>query len=108
MRCEWGPGGAGGPADRGRAGSAGQRGSRHGRYRRPLAHVGRDLGRQRGPRRRQKGEAIWTNYEFDDYGIDVDGFTSMTQDVFIAIMSPHVYPDAPLGPGTEEGACSRS
>ncbi|MHB8448922.1 MAG: hypothetical protein ACYDAQ_00380 [Mycobacteriales bacterium] len=45
-----------------------------------------------------KGEAIWSNYLFDDYGANVDGFDSMAPDVLIAIMSPHVYPNDPLHP----------
>jgi hypothetical protein len=45
-----------------------------------------------------RGEAIWTNELFDDYGANVDGFTSMDPDVLIGIMSPHVYPADPQHP----------
>jgi hypothetical protein len=39
-----------------------------------------------------RGEAIWTNDLFDDYGANVDGFTSMDPDLFIGALSPHAYP----------------
>ncbi|MGH9305676.1 MAG: hypothetical protein ACRD0I_02160 [Acidimicrobiales bacterium] len=45
-----------------------------------------------------RGEAIWTNYLFDDYGANVDGFDSMDPDVLSLITSPHVYPGDLLYP----------
>src|SRR5438132_13491397 len=45
-----------------------------------------------------KGEAIWTNYLFDDYGANVDGFQSMDPDLLIALLSPHAYPGDPTRP----------
>lgn len=45
-----------------------------------------------------KGEAIWSNYLFDDYGANVDGFQSMDPDLLIAILSPHPYPGDPIKP----------
>ncbi|MHB8671132.1 MAG: hypothetical protein ACYDAD_11370, partial [Acidimicrobiales bacterium] len=44
------------------------------------------------------GEAIWTNYRFDDYGANVDGFESLDPDLFTPILSPHVYPGDPQHP----------
>jgi hypothetical protein len=44
------------------------------------------------------GEAIWTGYLYDDYGANVDGFRSMSPDLFIGLLSPHVYADDPEHP----------
>jgi hypothetical protein len=45
-----------------------------------------------------RGEAIWSNYLFDDYGADVDGFQSMDPDLLVGILSPHAYPGDPAHP----------
>jgi hypothetical protein len=45
-----------------------------------------------------RGDAIWTNYLFDDYGANVDGFQSMDPDLLIVILSPHAYPGDPAHP----------
>src|SRR3954451_25024798 len=56
-----------------------------------------------------RGEAIWSNYLFDDYGADVDGFQSMDPDLLIGILSPHVYPGdpAPRGGSAPSGNVGR-
>lgn len=46
-----------------------------------------------------RGEAIWNDYLFDDYGANVDGFESMGPDPFLLVTGPHVYPSDPLRPG---------
>src|SRR4051812_50094076 len=45
-----------------------------------------------------RGEAIWSNYLFDDYGAHVDGFASMDPDLLLGILSPHGYPGDPTHP----------
>jgi hypothetical protein len=45
-----------------------------------------------------QGEAIWSNYLFDDYGANVDGAHSMDPDFLIGILSPHPYPGDPTQP----------
>src|SRR3954454_6536514 len=38
-----------------------------------------------------RGDAIWSDYLYDDYGANVDGFNSMSPDVLIGALSPHAY-----------------
>ncbi|MEA2468781.1 MAG: hypothetical protein QOJ57_2907, partial [Thermoleophilaceae bacterium] len=45
-----------------------------------------------------RGEAIWNDYLFDDYGANVDGFNSMSPDALIGALSPHAYPEDPNAP----------
>ena len=45
-----------------------------------------------------RGEAIWTNELYDDYGANVDGFRSMDPDLLIVLLSPHLYADDPARP----------
>jgi hypothetical protein len=45
-----------------------------------------------------RGEAIWTNYLYDDYGANVDGFQSMDPDLLVGLLSPHAYPADPTQP----------
>ncbi|MEA2389481.1 MAG: hypothetical protein QOG41_2254 [Thermoleophilaceae bacterium] len=55
-------------------------------------------GRPAGQAVVSRGEAIWSDYLFDDYGANVDTFNSMAPDVLIGALSPHAYPADPAHP----------